>query len=92
MRLRTALGWGFLLQALAIVLVYRLPAPTVDTGPRWSWLVLAPGVAWLWDGGVHSAYPLLGLVAGSSLDTLLFGGLLYAIARLTGARRQAAAQ
>jgi len=91
MRLRTALGAGFLLQAAALVLAYRLPTPEVVTGPRWTWLLLAPGVAWLWDGGIHSAHPLTGLCAALTLDTLLFGGLLYWLARWIGPRRKAAA-
>jgi hypothetical protein len=81
MRLRTALGTGFLLQTGALVLAYRLPVLAAATGPRWPWFVLAPGVVLFWDGGIHSAHPLLGLLAAVALDSALFGGLVYGVAR-----------
>jgi hypothetical protein len=81
MRPRTALCTGFLLQTGALVLAYRLPALAAATGPRWPWLVLAPGVVLFWDGGIHSAHPLLGLLAAAALDSALFGGLVYGVAR-----------
>ena len=81
MRPRTALYTGFLLQTGALVLAYRLPALAVAAAPRWPWFVLAPGVVLFWEGGIHSAHPLLGLLAAVALDSVLFGGLVYGAAR-----------
>jgi hypothetical protein len=89
MRWRTALQVGFVLQIGALVLAYRLPALLPDA-PRWLVGALAPGVALFWAGGVHSNHPLLGLCAALALDTLLFGALLYGLARWRAASTQAA--
>lgn len=89
MRLRTALATGFLLQTVALILAYRLPERLVV---GWPWLALAPGAALFWVGGIHSAHPVLGLLAAAALDSVLFGALAYGLARTwRGARGPAAA-
>ena len=81
MRRRTALLIGFVLQAAALALRYALPHPNPYAPTPWVAHALAPGVTLFWAEGIHSSFPRLGFVAALVFDTLLFGAVLYALAR-----------